>query len=178
MTLVSFLFDRHLGTALHPTRGRSPLTAQVLMSPGHISNTGTKYLKPSFQDICILDLESFLVGYHLQSLCVPLGELCLVSPLPRVDATPKHRWHWYWPLLCAHFSLPVHASITRAPSPSPAARHTCFWTLLPFFLLGTWHCHQGASQSSEAPSVGICPRNRFARPSAELCSDSMKWDPL
>lgn len=57
--------------------------AQVLMSPGHVSNTGIKYLKPSFQDICILDLESFLVGYHLQSLCVPLGELCLESPPPR-----------------------------------------------------------------------------------------------
>lgn len=62
--------------------------AQVLMSPGHISDTGTKYLKPGIQDICILDLENFLDGYHLQSICVPLGELCLESPLPRVDATP------------------------------------------------------------------------------------------
>lgn len=67
--------------------------AQELMSPGHVSNTGTKYLKPSIQDICILDLENFLVGYHLQSLCVPLGELRLESPLPRVDATPQARWH-------------------------------------------------------------------------------------
>lgn len=151
---------------------------QVLKSTGHISNTGTKYLKPSIQDICTLDLKNFLVGYHLQSLCVPLGELHLESPLPRVDATPRCRWHWYLLLLYAHFSLLVHASIMRVPSPSLAARHTCFWTLLPFFLLGTWHCPQGASRCSEAPSVGIRLRNRFAMPSLELCSDSMKWDPL
>lgn len=104
-------------------------------------------MKPSIQNICILDLKNFLVGCHLQGLVWALSLLapCLwenLSSLHGVSPTLRCRWHW-WVLLCAHLSMFVHARITHAyaQSPSLTARQICVWALLTFFLLplDLWH---------------------------------------